>query len=300
MSLVCKIAGHKWNRLPDGSDGCVCQRCGQRRNAGHDWRLTHKNRECLEKCEVCGRTRKVDHSWNGCICPNCGLRRDQDHDWQGCTCARCGKIRGEGHEWGAWKSLDKAEHKRTCTICRRTEREDHAFRQLPNCRARCTKCGFETVRHDFVKGKCTVCGADENDYYAGLILSNRAKFNDRIPGAAGSSVVTYGDRVSKVDSLVKIALSGRKEIRDNALSGCVFRLSSIARAGGSDARAANLGLRDILLSDKVDNMWDKQSVAKAICDPEIAAQPATAKAIREILKACDDYDRAMIAMDSGM
>ncbi len=60
MGLACKISGHKWS-------GCLCERCGQTRDAGH--------------------------FWDGCRCRRCGRVRDELHDWDGDKCARCGKKR---------------------------------------------------------------------------------------------------------------------------------------------------------------------------------------------------------------
>ena len=43
---VCERTNHKW-------DGCVCSRCGKKRNEHHE-----------------------QHDWNGCVCSRCGNKRN--------------------------------------------------------------------------------------------------------------------------------------------------------------------------------------------------------------------------------
>ena len=89
MGLACKITGHKWNKLPDGSDGCTCTRCGERRNEGHDWHFTREREDWIFSsrhviagrfyvCSVCGhwetervRQEHCTHDWDSCRCRLC-------------------------------------------------------------------------------------------------------------------------------------------------------------------------------------------------------------------------------------
>ena len=86
MKLSC-IIGHKWN-------GCTCERCGQTRDEGHDFRPGE--RACREKCAVCGRVRDTAHLWQGCKCERCGATRATGHDYRSVEgapivrCERCG------------------------------------------------------------------------------------------------------------------------------------------------------------------------------------------------------------------
>ena len=65
MTLLCRLVSHRWK-------GCKCARCGQTRNAEHEW--THKG-----YCTF--------------ICQRCGARRDEPHDWKRDRCTRCGESR---------------------------------------------------------------------------------------------------------------------------------------------------------------------------------------------------------------
>ena len=46
--------------------------------------------------------------------------------------------------------------------------------------------------------------------------------------------------------------------------------------------------------------WDTLRVARLIADPSMANDPRIVKIVKEMQKASDDYDRAMIASDSGI
>ncbi len=136
MSLICKIAGHKWHKTPDGEDGCACARCGERNYGGeHDWRKQPGS--CESRCSWCGRE-ETRHEWNGCTCAWCGEVRDfghewrhvpgtcdlecvvcgrvneyeKSHEWEGCTCTRCGEHRNEGHDFAL-----AGDGKLVCSVC---------------------------------------------------------------------------------------------------------------------------------------------------------------------------------------
>lgn len=76
MKLSCLFGGHDW-------DGCVCRRCGRKRDK--------------------------DHDWDGCVCRRCGEKRDKDHDWNNCICRRCGKKKCESDPNHEWEFLVKEE-----------------------------------------------------------------------------------------------------------------------------------------------------------------------------------------------
>ena len=102
IALACWLKDHDWN-------GCVCRRCGKKRDDEHDWsgcvcrRCGNKRDEehdwdgCV--CLRCGKKRDEGHEWDECVCRRCGNKRDVGHDWNGCTCLRCGLVRDEWHEW---------------------------------------------------------------------------------------------------------------------------------------------------------------------------------------------------------
>ena len=188
MGLACKIMGHKWNKLPDGSDGCTCQRCGERRNEGHDYRITTVREEWVflvrepkkiyghvKVCSVCNHWESVPSEEeirrNEC--------REKGHDWSGCKCTYCGEVRNDGHDWQkAVANFGAKEHRRQCRICGRYETEHHSFKHLPDCRRRCTVCGYTMTWHEFRDGTCVACGIDESDYYCELILSGKVEYGE--------------------------------------------------------------------------------------------------------------------------
>ena len=54
------LFGHKWN-------GCMCEKCGKKRDQHHDW--------------------------ENCKCKRCGQVRDEAHNWQhGVYCSICGRV----------------------------------------------------------------------------------------------------------------------------------------------------------------------------------------------------------------
>ena len=124
---------HRWNK------GCVCVRCGKKRDQGHDWD------GC--QCKICGKKRDQGHDWDGCQCKRCGKKRDQEHDWDGCQCKRCGKKRDQEHDWDGCK----------CRRCGKTRDQEH---DLDGCK--CRRCG--AVRHNLVGCKCKRCGAEQHDW----------------------------------------------------------------------------------------------------------------------------------------
>jgi len=65
MSLICKIVGHKWERLPNKCSRC-CRVCGATEAIEHQWELIKG--QCIEKCTVCGNRRNIEHSFDGCKC----------------------------------------------------------------------------------------------------------------------------------------------------------------------------------------------------------------------------------------
>lgn len=66
--------------------GCQRERCGQPRDAEHDWAGV----SCRLTCRRCGLVHDVAHDWQGCVCRACG---ETNHDWCGSVCLKCGKTR---------------------------------------------------------------------------------------------------------------------------------------------------------------------------------------------------------------
>lgn len=315
MRLACKVTGHKWNKLPDGSDGCKCTRCGERRNEGHDWHFTHKREDWaggyrkvirgqFYVCSVCdrwetlqSRQERCAHDWDGCKCRLCGSTRDEGHDWDGCKCKRCGKTRYEGHRWQGNK----------CSICGKTREQGcralgengrHAFKQQKGCHHKCAECGHTTVWHEFRNGTCITCGVDESEHYCELILSGKVRYDAWEHSPLDGSHIQAIDHVRSVGALRRIALTDKEGIYSSCKMSCARKLGDIAKAGGANSHKANLALRELVL--KPDLGWDTPMVASWITEPSIASDPKIVEAVRRVEKASVEYDNAMIAMDSGI
>ena len=311
MGIACKLRGHKWNKLPDGSDGCTCVRCGERRDEGHDYHIVGREREqyrgtiireCVSVCSVCGRWKPAEHEWHGCTCARCGEHRDEGHDWQGCKCANCGKTRDEGHEWGkARPSVPNAHegHYRPCTVCGKcTEDEPHAFRKMSGCRYQCSECGYEVTWHDFRDGVCADCGLDESEHYCGLILSGKIRYDAWEYSPHDGTRIQAIDHVRSVSALRRISLTNKEGIYSSCKVACARKLGDIAKAGDVDSHEANLALRDLVL--KADLGWDKPMVASWITEQDIAEDPEVVEVVRQVQQASIEYDNAMLAADSGL
>ena len=140
-------------------------------------------------CSVCGKTETAGHqlSGDGVIiqygdCNKPTIRRY--------TCSVCGTFTKEdpyGHQYGSWSSAGTKNHKRTCTVCGKTETAGHQLSgdpviiQYGDCnkptiwRYTCSVCGTFTMEdpygHQFGswtysgiekhKRTCSVCGKTE-------------------------------------------------------------------------------------------------------------------------------------------
>ncbi len=154
MGLICRLFGHKWN-------GCICIRCKQERNEGHNWNL------CIGYCRICGLHQPEQHDWNGCKCSRCGLTRDIEHSWENCKCKICGKLKDEsfdGHIWAGCK----------CEVCGLTRNINHESHEWEGC-------------------KCKVCGKTRDsvhDYFIEYIYIGKTNrnFHGTITSDKGESV----------------------------------------------------------------------------------------------------------------
>ena len=120
MNLFCHLKIHSW-------DGCVCKKCGAKRNTEHPWD------GC--KCTKCGKKRDEQHNWDGCECKKCHKQRDEQHDWDGCKCKKCGKKRDKQHDWDGCK----------CKKCD-AKRDKHAWKG----KLKCSKCNKERFDNDIL------------------------------------------------------------------------------------------------------------------------------------------------------
>ena len=221
--MKCFLSFHKWN-------GCVCARCGAKRNEQHDW--------------------------NGCTCRRCGAKRDQGHDWNGCRCRICGKQRDKGHKY-KYTPYDETRCKGTCkvcgaetliahhfeqaegkcfTVCSRCHGKgavSHRFRFVPErCVQVCEICGEETEKHSFVpiegsyRGRCSVCGKEgipdptEEERKAIETLKNR----DPAARKAAIDKLSHSYHGDVIAALQKAAGDQDPDVRKKALDG-LFRIA---------------------------------------------------------------------------
>ena len=109
-------------------DGCVCTKCGKKRDEEHAWN------GCV--CTKCGKKRDEEHTWDGCVCTKCGKKRDEEHTWDGCVCTKCRKKRDSGHNWQPYEPSDHTIAER-CARCG----------EVRNERNHCPRCGtFDSMR----------------------------------------------------------------------------------------------------------------------------------------------------------
>lgn len=139
---------HKWN-------GCVCQKCGEKRNEGHRYQQVEGH--CESRCSICGDVQPIDHVWDNCKCTQCGKTRDTDHKFTPVEgrceimCAVCGKVQSTKHTWEGC----------VCTRCGETRDAEHLFGSVNGqCSERCGVCGREREKYTWIKGKCAQCGVE--------------------------------------------------------------------------------------------------------------------------------------------
>ena len=96
----CKKRGHDWNF------SCKCDRCGEVRDEGHNWRAVN------DKLHYCTNCRKSEpHVWDGCKCNVCGATKHTFGD-DG-FCIYCGQGKVVGYSLGKRTEL-RLEH---CSRC---------------------------------------------------------------------------------------------------------------------------------------------------------------------------------------
>ena len=216
MSLVCRIAGHKWYKMPDGKDGCTCSRCGELNYSGdHNWGPIQPIIDAKEKrlartkhqrtCSWCGRSHYDLHCFEpgeGCTirCTECGYEVPW-HDFADGVCSRCGEK-----ESAFYRHLVMSGGVR---LSDREEAPCKEFRFSGNFNA--------------------MCYADHLQETADLLeVVMRYK--------------PWGSEDSKGDELFMF-LKERDSLKE-----CVRKLGELAKRGGDEAAEANSALHQIALS----------------------------------------------------
>ena len=321
MGLACKMTGHKWNKLPDGSDGCTCTRCGERRSEGHDWHFTREREDWasgsrrivrgqFNVCSVCGRWESVPSE------PEL-LKKKQAacaHEWDGCKCKLCGMGRDRDHVWGKPEQSDslsrgnkcKTHHAVKCAKCGKTAYQPHAFAQKEGCRRHCPGCGYEEAHHEFAGGRCRDCGIDESDYYADLIASGEVGYYDN-ESKSGQWFVNYGDHDTTIPALTRlfIALADNNGADNYAPESIARKLNEIASEQPEKADSVSASFAQIACDEGVHIYWRSW-----VMEQDLTGDPALLEEARESVRrwreehphsqADIDYENAMIASDSGL
>jgi len=241
MGIVCKIAGHKWHKLPDGSDGCACERCGKSNpdwSADHDWKAPQP----ITDPSMAGRAR-LNHR---IPCAGCGNYRDEPHNFKladNCLirCADC------GYETVWHDFVDGA----------------------------CAKCGADESRfyRDLIlSGRVGLrdqeeAPCEEAKFPNGLSFMPYTDHLRKVPDLA-EVVAQYKPRgFTKGDELLD----------ESAVKDCVYKLGEIARSEGDEAGEANRALYEIALSGP---SYCKALASTLVCDLELASDPRIAEAAK--------------------
>lgn len=112
VGLICKLLSHKWN-------GCICERCGEKRDKQHNWN------GC--KCTVCGKLRNEQHDWDLCKgkCRQCGASQTAKHVLEGCKCSLCGKVMDIYSKCHTWEYFSPNSCEKVCTQCGIKKNAEH-------------------------------------------------------------------------------------------------------------------------------------------------------------------------------
>ena len=126
-----------------------CSVCSYEKLHTHEWSAweghgTYHERHCtaegcdgVEKashdvpCEICGYGVQPEHTFSD------EWSYDEVDHWHACTEEGCNWTKDQAeHEWSEWEGHG-TYHERHCTVCEKTERENH---ELPD--GKCDKCGY--------------------------------------------------------------------------------------------------------------------------------------------------------------
>ncbi len=141
--MVCIF--HKWN-------GCICQKCGAKRNAEHDYKWEPGKRQIIRK-----GIKSLDEWEEGCqqVCRKCGMinsRAFREHVFKNelCTptCIYCGRKKSPVHQY------EHVEGKCIwrCNVCGEEIERPHLMRgQVADgvCRQVCERCGYTVPGHSW-------------------------------------------------------------------------------------------------------------------------------------------------------
>ena len=332
MGLACKITGHKWN-------GCVCARCGERRDTGvakdHNYVVvpgTTCEYECTKcgkrtmghnwyyhwscTCETCGATREVEdrfHDWDGCTCKLCGKKnpkaREDDHDWDGCTCKKCGATRGKFHKWEGCM----------CARCGTVRSEGHILKRVQpdgnnetkhkgTCQiCKCTS--YEPHTFEQIEGcrrKCTKCGfvMPWHEFCGGACVNCGTDESDYSCELILAGKARYMGKGSVGGHVTSVAALRRIALSDNKNIYRDIRYDCARRLRDiAKAGGSDAHEANVTLRDIVLDRkigWDVADVAEWITEPTLANDPKVIEIVRQAQRSRTDFDNAMIAADSGL
>ncbi|NLI21714.1 MAG: hypothetical protein GX418_09225 [Clostridiales bacterium] len=101
------LFGHKWS-------GCKCVKCGQTRDAEHNWATV--TGKCEQRCTVCEKTRELPHQYTAVPkqdaerCAVCGAERIVPHRLENGVCVHCGATQAAlAESLRAWLAEKQSE-----------------------------------------------------------------------------------------------------------------------------------------------------------------------------------------------
>ncbi len=127
--VPCEICGygvhtHEWSEWEGHGTyherHCTAEGCDEVETANHD-----------VPCTICGYGVQPEHTFSD------EWSYDEVDHWHACTEEGCNWTKDQAeHEWSEWEGHG-TYHERHCTVCLKTEQENH---ELPN--GKCDKCGY--------------------------------------------------------------------------------------------------------------------------------------------------------------
>ncbi len=143
-NLLCSLFGHSW-------DGCICTRCGEKRDVLHKWDL------CKGICIRCGRRCTPQHDFDGCICKKCGTAL---HNYDGCVCRKCGAIREMRFPSSYIYEYDRNGNQKMRSPTYKDTGHKGPWEQSPDhpCIVVCKACGKKAWNHQMTIHKSGIVG----------------------------------------------------------------------------------------------------------------------------------------------
>lgn len=186
-----KICSHCSDKYYTGKTQSVdtCTECIQAACSHTYSAWAESGKEHTRTCSKCNKTEVKSHNWNtGTITkqPTCAQSGSKDQTCKDCGAKRTVSIpKTDTHKFSEHEYVDEQNHKRTCSVCKKTETEAHAENEAWSTDHAyhwyaCEVCNdrYQQQEHNFPNGcesACSVCGYLSP---AGHVPSEKALFDD--------------------------------------------------------------------------------------------------------------------------